>query len=250
MNLAVNARDAMPEGGELNFIITNTNLNGRQARIWDLQAGDYLKLNITDNGMGMTTETIGHAFEPFFTTKQASGGTGLGLSMVFGFTKQSGGHISIFSNRRDRGTTISLLLPCKEEREQAILEQIGHIQEQHNKQVLLVEDNDEVRVLISMLLSSLKLEVVEASSGDEVDKLKDKSFDLLVSDVMLPGVLKGPDIARRLRTDHPGIAVLYMSGFQQGMLSADDLTPKKVAFIKKPFTRKDFSAKIEILLDD
>jgi two-component system cell cycle sensor histidine kinase/response regulator CckA len=250
LNMAINSRDAMPEGGELNFTITNTNLNLKQARRRDLQAGDYLKLNITDNGIGMTPETIGHAFEPFFTTKQSSGGTGLGLSMVFGFTKQSGGHISIFSNKRDQGTTISLLLPCKKERKQATTEHIGHIQEQHNKQVLLVEDNNEVRVLISMLLSSLKLEVVEASSGDEVDKLKDQSFDLLVSDVMLPGDLKGPDIARRLRTKHPGLAVLYMSGFQQGMLSADDLTPEKVAFIQKPFTRKDFSAKIEMLLDD
>jgi CheY-like chemotaxis protein len=248
--MAINSRDAMPEGGKLHFVITNTRLTGKQARIWDLQAGDYLKLNITDNGNGMTPESIGHAFEPFFTTKQSSGGTGLGLSMVFGFTKQSGGHISIFSNRRDQGTTISLLLPCEEERKQATQEHSGHIQEQHNKQVLLVEDNDDVRVLISMLLSSLKLEVVEASSGDEVEKLKDHSFDLLVSDVMLPGDLKGPDIARKLRTEHPGLAVLYMSGFQQGMLSADDLTPEKAAFIQKPFTRKDFSAKIEMLLDD
>lgn len=250
LNMAINSRDAMPEGGKLNFAITNTKLTGRQARICDLQAGDYLKLDITDNGTGMTPESIGHAFEPFFTTKQSSGGTGLGLSMVFGFTKQSGGHISIFSNIRNQGTTISLLLPCEEERKQAIQEHVGHIQEQHNKQVLLVEDNDDVRLLISKLLSSLKLDVVEASSGDEVEKLKDQSFDLLVSDVMLPGDMKGPDIARKLRAEQPGLAVLYMSGYQQGMLSAEDLTPEKAAFIQKPFTRKDFSAKIERLLDD
>lgn len=114
--------------------------------------------------------------------------------------------------------------------------------------MLLVEDNDEVRSLVAKLLGSLKLEVLEAANGDEAERLMVEPLDLLVSDVMLPGVAKGPDIARTLRAIQPGIAVLYMSGFHPGVLSQEDLAQKGVDFIQKPFSRDDFSSKIEMLL--
>jgi len=248
LNMVINSRDAMPDGGELEFIVTGRRLNSQETQRWDMQPGDYLRLDIKDSGTGMSPETIEHAFEPFFTTKQSAGGTGLGLSMVFGFTKQSGGHVSIFSDSGS-GTTISLLLPRSVDTSQPDLKKELQIQEQQNRRVLLVEDNEDVRILISMFLDSLKLEVVVAGCAEEVARLNDQSFDLLVSDVMLPGGVKGPDIARELRNKHPHLAVLYMSGFQQGALSREDLQHDRVAFLQKPFSRKDFSNKIELLLN-
>ncbi len=252
LNIALNARDAMPDGGVLTFKLNKMSLETVVALEIGLPPGDYLQLEVNDTGTGMAPDIIDRAFEPFFTTKQSAGGTGLGLSMVFGFTKQSGGHISITSNRRGAsGTTISLLLPRGEyiENEQKVVDKPTK-EKRSERRVLLVEDNDDVRSLISKLLGSLGLTVVEASSGDDINKFDALSIDLLVSDVMLPGDKKGPDIARVLRKTHPQLAVLYMSGFQQGMLSEDDLSPDKVGFIQKPFSRKDFSIKIDALLED
>ena len=250
LNMVINSRDAMPDGGQLQFKVTSTKLGLRQAQMWSIQAGDYLQLDIKDSGSGMQPDSIEHAFEPFFTTKQSTGGSGLGLSMVFGFTKQSGGHVSIFSDRSGSGTTISLLLPRSLEVDQPILDgDTTQIHEQKGRRVLLVEDNEDVRALILMFLRSLKLEVAEAGCAEDVEKLKGHTFDLLVSDVMLPGGVKGPDIARELRSEQPGMAVLYMSGFQQEALSPEDLEHDNVAFLQKPFARKDFSSKIEMLLN-
>ncbi len=251
LNIALNARDAMPEGGILTFKVNRFKLDTVVALEVGLPPGDYIQLNISDTGTGMPPDIIDRVFEPFFTTKQSAGGTGLGLSMVFGFIKQSGGHISITSDRRGGGTTISLLLPRGEysETKKPTTEKQSATT-QPERQVLLVEDNDDVRSLISKLLSSLGLIVLEASSGDDINKFETLSINLLVSDVMLPGEKKGPDIARVLRKAHPQLAVLYMSGFQQGMLSEDDLSPDRVAFIQKPFSRKDFSLKIDALLED
>jgi PAS domain S-box-containing protein len=249
LNMVINSCDAMPNGGELAFLVKGTKLTQEQALIWEMQPGDYLQLDIKDTGAGMSPELIGRAFEPFFTTKQHSGGTGLGLSMVFGFTKQSGGHVSISSDPQGRGTTLSLLLPRSRVVNQSTREgKFVTIYEHQNKRVLLVEDNEEVRVLISMFLKSLKLEVSVAGCSEDVEQFEEQTFDLLVSDVMLPGGMKGPDIARELRYKHPKIAVLYMTGYEEGTLSPEDLEQDKVAFLQKPFSRKDFSNKIESLL--
>jgi PAS domain S-box-containing protein len=248
LNMAINARDAMPNGGYLKFLISEISLDAPKAQLLDLQPGDYVQLDIADNGKGMPPEIVEHAFEPFFTTKTAERGTGLGLSMVYGFVKQSGGHVSIKSDRRGGGTTITLLLPRGEAQSQVVHHQTEHgIREQKNKRVLLVEDDDNVRLLVAKLLGSLKLEVLEASNGEEAEHLMAEPLDLLVSDVMLPGGARGPDIARKLRTFQPQVAVLYMSGFHPGVLSPDDLAHKGVDFIQKPFSRDEFSSRIQAL---
>lgn len=249
LNMTINARDAMPYGGYLRFHISALSLHEQSARALDLQAGDYIQLDIIDDGKGMPPEVIEHAFEPFFTTKSSEHGTGLGLSMVYGFVKQSGGHISITSDSPGSGTTITLLL-----RRGKVISQRRRqddkrpILEQQDKRVLLVEDNNEVRSLVAKLLGSLKLEVLEAANGDEAERLMVEPLDLLVCDVMLPGGVKGPDVARTLRAIQPGIAVLYMSGFHPGVLLKEDLAQKGVDFIQQPFSRDDFSSKIETLL--
>ncbi len=249
LNMAINARDAMPDGGTLTLSLTRVCMVPAQARVLDMPVGDYVQLDIMDNGVGMPPDAVARAFEPFFTTKHTSGGTGLGLSMVFGFIKQSGGHISITSDRRGGGTTITLLLPRTDDPSRTEPPQEERtVQKLHHQRVLLIEDNSDVRALISKMLASLNLEVTEARSGDDAKRHLDTTFDLLVSDVMLPGELKGPDFARQLKKTHPDMAVLYMSGYQQGMLSREDLNQRNVSFIQKPFTRKEFSVCIEKLL--
>ncbi len=249
LNMVINSRDAMPDGGKLELNVTTLCIVPEFARSLKMPPGDYVSLEISDTGKGISADVIAHVFDPFFTTKQTSGGSGLGLSMVFGFTKQSGGHVSIAHRSQGSGTTITLLIPRTDvQASEQVIANNEPVQIQANKRVLLVEDNEDVRLLISKLLASLKFEVFEAESFHDVDRQFAQDFDLLVSDVMLPGDIKGPEIAQKLRLRLPNLAVLYMSGFQQGVLSPEELGRSRVAFIPKPFTRKDFSAAIHDIL--
>jgi len=247
LNMTINARDAMPDGGRLIFSIDELTLSPIDASKYDLPAGDFLKLRIQDTGRGMTVHSQRHAFEPFFTTKQDTGGSGLGLSMVFGFINQSGGHV--FIEPCEVGTTIAILLPRALEptsAKESVLP--GEAYFPRNKIALLVEDNPDVRLLVSKFLVSLGFQVTEVASASEADKHQHSKFDLLVCDVMLPGNRKGPEIARTFRQQQPELVVLYMSGYQQGVLTAQDLIPTRVSFIHKPFSRDDFAAQIKELL--
>jgi two-component system cell cycle sensor histidine kinase/response regulator CckA len=247
LNMTINARDAMPTGGTLKFIVQCTALTEHEAAQHELEAGDYLKLSLQDTGSGMSDATKKHAFDPFYTTKQDSGGSGLGLSMVFGFINQSGG--KVFIEPSLDGSIISILLPRASAPSQG-KPVLGYEDSSvpQNQKALLVEDNSDVRLLASILLKSLGFHVTEVASASESDALEQQKFDLLVCDVMLPGPRKGPDIARKFLEQQPELAVLYMSGFQQGILTTEDLKPPYVSFIQKPFSRDEFAGQINKLL--
>lgn len=247
LNMTINARDAMPTGGTLKFSIREVSLSQAEASRRDLQVGDYLKLSVQDSGVGMSEESKRQAFDPFYTTKQNMGGSGLGLSTVFGFIHQSGGHV--FIEPSDVGTTISMLLPRGAESipyEGFVTSEA--IPLERNKTVLLVEDNPDVRRLVSELLKSLGFQVVEVASAAESDVFEGSQFDLLVCDLMMPGNRKGPDIARKFRQHQQDLKVLFMSGYQQGVLTTEDLQSEHVSFIQKPFSRDDFASQIAMLL--
>jgi len=269
LNITLNARDAMPNGGQLRFRIEELTLGKLEASRYDFQPGDFIKLSIEDTGTGMTDDSKRLAFEPFFTTKQDAGGSGLGLSMVFGFIHQSGGHVFIAPGNTElatsaapnttsgtiseanSGTTISMLLPrVPVPTQQEIAADIPEVPSLHNKDALLVEDNPDVRMLVSKFLASLGFKVTEVASATQAETLERTKFDLLVCDVMLPGNRKGPEIARLFRERQPELAVLYMSGYQQGVVTTEDLQQQHVSFIHKPFSRDDFSAQIRRLLPD
>ena len=208
LNLAVNARHAMPNGGKLTIEASNVLLDedyGR--RHTEVKPGQYVQISVTDNGTGMTKEVLDRAFEPFFTTKEAGQGTGLGLSQVYGFVKQSGGHVKIYSERND-GTTVKIYLPrvhgnASETDQQHVATPSAYGQEV----ILVVEDDDDVRAFVSETLRDLNYQVFEAPDAKSAMKLLDreKNIDLLLTDVVLPGqngrelaMPHGPD-SRELR---------------------------------------------------
>ena len=248
LNMTINARDAMPEGGTLEFIIEEAILTEADVESQDLQVGEYIRLSVKDSGSGMSDEAKKHAFEPFYTTKQAKGGSGLGLSMVFGFVTQSGGRVDIEPGMD--GTTISLLLPRVAEPSTMDSSDVPvELPQARNEKVLVVEDNTDVRALVVRLLKTLGFEVTEVGSGSEADALIQTQFDLLVCDLMLPGDQKGPDIAKNFIKAQPNVAVLYMSGYQQDILTAEDIEPALISFIQKPFSREDFASEVFKLME-
>jgi len=248
LNITINARDAMPEGGTLEFIVDDRILSETEALKHDLDAGDYLSLQIKDTGIGMSALSTKHAFDPFYTTKQDLGGSGLGLSMVFGFITQSGGRV--FIEPSSIGTTISLLLP------RALAPTIDPVllskteRQRRNKTVLLVEDNVDVRMLVAKQLESLGYQVTEVGTAAEAEALVNPNFDLLVCDLMLPGNRKGPEVGNKFRQRQPDLAVLYISGYQQGILTPEETQSSSVSFIQKPFSKRDFAAKIDELFQN
>lgn len=247
LNMTINARDAMPDGGTLEFIVDEQVLSEAEALKHGLPAGEYLKLVTRDTGVGMSELALQHAFDPFYTTKQDSGGSGLGLSMVFGFITQSGGRV--FVEPTAIGTTISLLLPraiapLQTESASVTKDEILRPIET----ALLVEDNFDVRLLVTNLLESLEYEVTAVGTAAEAEALLESNFDLLVCDLMLPGDRKGPEVGNKFRLQQPDLVVLYMSGYQQGILTAEETQSSSVSFIQKPFSKNDFAAKISELL--
>jgi PAS domain S-box-containing protein len=245
INLAINARDAMPNGGTLTITISNELIKPNNHI--DLRPGNYINLATEDNGIGMSEAVASRAFEPFFTSREFGNGTGLGLSMVFGFAKQSNGTASIKS-KPGEGTTVQLLLPVTKDAESVALTD-GQIQKQdfNAQQVLLVEDNPDIRDIVTLLLQSLNFEVTTEESGDLALSHIDRQFDLIVSDVMLPGTKKGPDVVRAFREKYQQLPALYMSGYQPGVLSAGELEHPNVEYIQKPFTRQQFNKKISLI---
>lgn len=248
INLAINAREAMPDGGKLSVTVGNRQIEPDS--VTELIAGEYVEITIADTGIGMSEEIRQRAFEPFFTTRQTGGGTGLGLSMVFGFARQSYGDVKIESVP-GQGTRVSLILPATNDTRGTEAQRIEvPAPTYEGLEVLVVEDNPDVRRLVEMMLGAMNLEVTSAASGTDATQHIDKQFDLIVSDVMLPGNEKGPEIAARFRQKLPDIPVLYMSGFQPGVLSGEELERPGVGFIQKPFTRDDFNELIFRLLGD
>jgi signal transduction histidine kinase len=204
LNIAVNARDAMPEGGQLDI---------RTAAVTDAERGEMIALSVSDSGMGMDDDTLGRAFEPFFTTKMTGKGTGLGLSQVYGFASQSGGDVRIDSTP-GHGTTVTLLLPRRgTPRKKAAADGSKRLKRGRPGRILLVEDNDEVGEFAAHLLGELGHRVVRVSSGEEaLDRALTERFDLVFTDVVMPG-MSGLDLAARLAEVRPRLPIILTTGY-------------------------------------
>ena len=250
INLAINSRDAMPEGGRLEIAAANASLPRGEHRAEDhVKPGDYVRISVKDTGEGMDEATRARMFEPFFTTKPQGQGTGLGLSTVYGFVRQCGGHIGV-QTAPGHGTTIELLLPRALAAKVApppvpVLEDVGPGQET----VLVVEDEDAVRALASRSLQSQGYQVLTAASAEDALRLAathDGAIHVLLSDVVMPG-MKGPDLAARLRTLRPDIRVILMSGYAAEVVTKDDLL--QATLIAKPFLPRDLAVAVREVLD-
>jgi two-component system cell cycle sensor histidine kinase/response regulator CckA len=254
MNLAINARDAMPGGGSLKVAMRRVTVDQEFALAHaPMAAGEYVQLEVTDTGSGMSSETQARAFEPFFTTKHPAHGTGLGLSTVYGIVKQSGGFIWLDSEP-GRGTTFRIYLPPTSARpveRETVREATGRLKP---VTIMLAEDEDEVRALLQDLLESQGHTVLPASGPAEglaLSSAYEGRIDLLLTDVVMPGGT-GADLAREVQIHRPGIKVLYMSGYPEvgatSVGAAKGVLDPGVPFLSKPFTRDMLMAKLHELL--
>ncbi|PMX03233.1 hybrid sensor histidine kinase/response regulator [Pseudomonas sp. FW215-R2] len=251
LNLVINARDAMPDGGNL-VVETGNQVLDRDytATYSNLEPGDYVVLSVTDNGCGMPESVINRAFDPFFTTKPIGQGTGLGLSMIYGFSKQSGGHVSIDS-KIDQGTTVKLYLPRFQGESlphaPADTEQAPNAVE--GETVLIVEDDPAVRVLVSAVLSELGYGFVEASDADGAVPILDSAqrIDLLISDVGLPG-MNGRQLAEIGRQYRPELKVLFITGYAEHAAVRGGFLDPGMQMITKPFTFDLLTAKVREMI--
>jgi CheY-like chemotaxis protein len=252
INLVVNARDAMPGGGTLTVEATNAIFDSDQVLIEpNLEQGEYVQISVTDNGSGMPPEVLAQAFDPFFTTKPFGEGTGLGLSMVYGFAKQSAGHLSIYSEV-GQGTTVRLYLPReKGEAEQILARSPVGTLPQGCETILLVEDNETVRAHVHRLLKSLKYNVIVASNGpDALEILKgDQPVDLLFTDMIMPGGMNGKDLADAAVGLRPNMKVLFTSGYTDNSLIHEGRLVSGLSLLSKPYGRKDLAETLRQLLD-
>ena len=254
LNLAVNARDAMPDGGRLTIETGNVHLeDAHAAQQAGVEPGQYVVLSVTDSGQGMSREVIAQAFEPFFTTKDIGHGTGLGLSQVYGFVKQSGGHVKIYSEP-GQGATVRIYLPRLLAADVAIeeaREPLAPAQDGEGVPVLVVEDDDDVRAYSTSVLRELGYSVVEAASGQAALAVLDSRPDvrLLFSDVGLPGGLNGRQLADLARQRRPDLRVLFTTGYARNAIVHDGRLDPGVQLITKPFTYADLAAKLREVLD-
>ena len=240
VNLAINARDAMPEGGTLIISCANVSIDAAAAaQTPDAEPGTYVALAVEDTGAGMSQEVLAGAFDPFFTTKEVGKGSGLGLSMVYGFAKQSNGHVTIES-APGRGTTVTLFLPRAEAKPEAAPEPVAEEDEPRGKGecVLLLEDDAAVRDLVTAFLLSLGYKVVAApTAADAALDLLRHPVDLLLSDVVLPGDVNGPAFAAEVRIRNPGLPVVFMSGYTGQEELNDPLIRPDDVLLTKPFRK-------------
>jgi signal transduction histidine kinase len=251
LNLVLNARDAMPEGGNLVVSTSNQQLDTAFAQAnGNLQPGDYVVLRVNDTGCGMPQSTISRAFDPFFTTKPIGQGTGLGLSMIYGFSKQSRGHVTIQSEVGN-GTTVSLYLPRYwgelDEETQIDVAHTPHAQE--GETVLIVEDDPAVRVLVSAVLSELGYAFVEAGDANSAVPILDSGqrIDLLISDVGLPG-MNGRQLAEIGRQYRPDLKVLFITGYAEHAAVRGGFLDPGMQLITKPFTFDLLTAKVREMI--
>lgn len=252
VNLALNSRDAMEGRGCLTIQVRNETVepSGVVAEL-DVPPGQYVLLSIADTGGGMTDEVMQQAFEPFFTTKPQGQGTGLGLSMAYGFVKQSGGQIRIDS-RIGEGTTVRIYLPRSSEAESepatgASLPAVGGAET-----ILVVEDDAEVQATVVAMLTELGYRVLKANDGDEALKVlqSSPSIDLLFTDVIMPGSTQSPDLAAKAQALFPDIAVLFTSGYTRNALLQNGHLDSKVNLLSKPYRREQLAARIRAVLNE
>ena len=251
VNLALNARDAMPDGGALSIETAAVTLDDAYAEQYaEVLPGDYVKVAVSDTGTGMEPEVLEKVFEPFFTTKEVGKGSGLGLSMVYGFVKQSNGHITV-NSEIGKGTTVELYMPRSSV---VALDKINGGRPElasGSERILLVEDDEDVRKVSATLLRAQGYEIVEAGNGEAaIRHLKDgQTFDLLFTDVVLPGGMNGVKIADLAKQIQPGIRVLYTSGYAENTLFENQKMEQKDILLNKPYRRADLLEKIRSMLD-
>jgi CheY-like chemotaxis protein len=252
LNLSVNARDAMPDGGYLTIEAANAMLDDDYAAMEpDVRPGEYVLIAVTDTGHGIPSDLLDQVFEPFFTTKDTGKGSGLGLSMVFGFVKQSGGHIRLYSEL-NKGTAVKMYFPRSEDRpqnnenEQARPKITGG-----SETILVVEDDSAVRKYVITQLSGLGYNVLETASGAEaMDVLTRTPVDLLFTDVVMPGAMGGRELAAAAREVYPGLRVLFTSGYTENSIVHHGRLDQGIRLLSKPYRRELLARKIREALDD
>jgi PAS domain S-box-containing protein len=252
LNLVVNARDAMPEGGRLTIETSNVELDREYvAHHAVVEPGPYVMLTVSDTGTGMDDETQARIFEPFFTTKGQGGGTGLGLATVYGVVKQSGGYIWVYSEI-GHGTTFKVYLPqVADETEKPVVEKTLSGPARGTETILFVEDEESVRELVGEYLRTRGYQIIEASDGVQALELAAKhegAIHLLITDVVMPR-LSGRELATRLAAKRPGLKILYISGYTDDSIFRHGVLEGGMAFLQKPFNLKSIAQKVREVLD-
>jgi PAS domain S-box-containing protein len=252
LNLCINARDAMPNGGRLTIETVNSSFDQRVSATLEMRPGDYVILLVSDTGTGMTDEVIQRAFDPFYTTKPLGQGTGLGLSMIYGFAKQSGGQVRI-SSKVGEGTTIQLFLPRHDEGEMTSEETSDFVQAPRaaaGETVLIVDDEPSVRMLVTEVLAELGYTAIEAADGSTALRVlqSERRIDLLVTDVGLPGGMNGRQLADFGRLARPKLKVLFITGYAEKAVAAGDRLEEGMGILTKPFAMDGLAAEIKNLI--
>ncbi len=250
INLAVNARDAMPGGGQLLLEAKAVVVDGEEFAD-RLAAGTYIRVAVTDTGTGMSPELVGRVFEPFFTTKGAGKGSGLGLSMVYGFAKQSGGHAAIYSEP-GYGTTVSLYLPVVGTDAGATLCEAEALPAPAGETILVIEDEAPVRHFLTGTLTKLGYQVIACDDGPAAlaEFERGTQVDLLLTDMVLPSGLTGHQVAHRIRQRCPDLEILFMSGYPDSMLAERDVMGGDARILRKPFRRAELAQAVHQALVD
>lgn len=252
INLVVNSRDAMPEGGKLTIETSNRTLETAYAQEHPgAKPGEYVRISVSDSGHGMDPEVLSHVFEPFFTTKEQGKGTGLGLSTVYGIVKQSGGYITCYSEK-GKGTTFTIYFPRTSE---ACLPAHPHLGKaaalRGSETILVVEDDDTVRRFMQTVLADSGYSVVAVTGGREALAAMESrkcAVGLVVTDVVMPQ-MNGKELAQKLRQVCPGTRALFISGYTGNAVQHHGMLEPGIDFIQKPFNSQEFLAKIREILD-
>jgi two-component system cell cycle sensor histidine kinase/response regulator CckA len=252
MNLCINSRDAMPRGGRIIVETSNVFLeSSRRETRMEVMRGDYVRLRITDNGMGMDSETRSHLFEPFFTTKEVGKGTGLGLSMVYGIVKQTGGYIWVESEP-GAGATFDIFFPRVHGSAEtsSAARPPGEVRG-GNESILLVEDESMIRALVRSVLASNGYSVLDADNGEhakEIFQAHGAGIDLIIADIVLPGI-SGRDLVEHMKASRPDMPALFMSGYTPDVIDNHGELNPGLAFLQKPFTPESLLLKVREVLD-
>jgi signal transduction histidine kinase/CheY-like chemotaxis protein len=251
LNLALNARDAMPNGGQLRIETTNVELQDNRVQAYDgPAAGQYVMISISDTGHGIAAGELNKVFEPFYTTKEVGKGTGLGLSMVYGFVKQSKGHITIQSEK-GRGTNVLICLPRADaEATPVVNTRVPERAEQGYETILVVEDDPLVRSYVLTQIRSLGYRTLAASNGLEALAVLrgSEQIDLLFTDVIMPGSINGRELSIEASRLRPGLKVLFTSGYTENAIDHDGRLDHGVQLLKKPYRRSDLASMLRIAL--
>jgi signal transduction histidine kinase/CheY-like chemotaxis protein len=245
LNLAINGRDAMPDGGKLTLEVANAFLDDAYAAAHnDVVPGQYVMLAVSDTGSGMTPDVLARVFEPFFTTKPEGQGTGLGLAQTYGFVKQTGGHIKIYTEV-GHGTTIKLYLPRTRREADAPVAGAGAPAEGGSERILVVEDDEGVRAAVVDMLSEMGYRVSRATNAENaLELLKSEAPDLIFTDVVMPGALSTREFTRRAQEMHPGVKILYTSGYTQNAIVHNGKLDDDALLLSKPYRKDELARKL------